>query len=169
MAATAAPFSCVIVPPVHAPSVWKSMSKTDGMTEAPPVNGVPLMFTLIPPVEVYRQLPDLSLAASSWYCQRAFVAGFQQAPACVLQATGEAHPAEPQSASARGVWVIGPTARNENSTSIVTGPVHRRMTEPPRRRQVLPSFRAAWPSVKATAAYRSFSPSARQTLLRHGP
>jgi hypothetical protein len=28
------------------------------------------------------------------------------------------------------VWVIGPTARKENSTSIVTGPVHRRITEP---------------------------------------
>src|SRR5436190_19566244 len=152
MAATAAPFPCVVVHPVHAPSVWKSMSNTEGLTDAPPVNGVPLMFTLIPPVGVWRQLPDLSLAASSWYCQRAFVPGVQQAPAWVLQGTGAAHPADPQSASARGVWVMGPTARKENSTSIVTGPVHRRMTEPPRRRQVLPSFRAAWPSVKATAA-----------------
>src|SRR6266550_7416321 len=88
MAATAAPFSRVIVPPVHAPSVWKSMSKTEGLTGAPPVNGVPVMFTLIPPVDVYRQLPALSRAAWSWYCHLAFVDGVQQLPACVLQGTG---------------------------------------------------------------------------------
>src|SRR5437870_1778882 len=145
------------------------MSNTDGVTEAPPVNGVPLMFTLIPPVEVYRQLPDLSFASSSWYCQRAFVAGFQQAPAKVLQATGAAQPAEPQSASARGVWVIGPTARKENRTSIVTGPVHRRMTEPPRRRQTFPSFRATPPSVKATAAYRASPPAVEADVVASGP
>src|SRR3989442_11498766 len=96
IAATAAPFSWVIVPPVHAPSVWKSMSNTVGETAPPPVNGAPLMPTLIPPVEGYRQLPALSRAAWSWYCHRVESAGVQHA-ACLLQGTGAAHPAVPQS------------------------------------------------------------------------
>lgn len=78
------------------------MSKTAGLTAAAPVNGVPVMFTLIPPVEVYRQLPDLSRAACSWYCHREFVAGVQQAAMAALQATGAAHPAVGQLACAGG-------------------------------------------------------------------
>jgi hypothetical protein len=40
------------------------------------------------------------LAAESWYCHRAFVAGFQQAPTLVLHGTGAAQPAVEQLACA---------------------------------------------------------------------
>src|SRR3954468_1289133 len=100
MALTAAVFSCEIVPPVHAPSVWKSMSNTLGATAAPPVYGVPVMLTLMPPVDGKRQLPFLSFAAESWYCHRALVAGFQHAPKLVLHGTGAAQPAVEQLACA---------------------------------------------------------------------
>src|SRR5215468_7480460 len=106
------------------------MSKTPGFTEEPPVNGVPLIPTLIPPVEVNREFPDLSFAASSWYCHRVFTAGFQQAPALVLHATGAAHPAVPQLASAGGALAIGPTIRNDATINNATGPDQRLMTDP---------------------------------------
>src|SRR3954469_15326881 len=76
------------------------MSKTLGATAAPPVDGVPVMLTLMPPVEGNRQFPRLSFAAESWYCHRAFVAGFQHAPRLVLQGVGAAQPAVAQLACA---------------------------------------------------------------------
>src|SRR5262245_20411110 len=88
------------------------------------------MFTLIPPVEVNRQLPDLSFAAWSWYCQRVVNAGFQHAPTLVLHGTGAAHPAVAQLACALGACAIGPTMRNEAMSSTANGPDQRFMTDP---------------------------------------
>src|ERR1044072_5328007 len=65
------------------------MSKTLGFTAAPPVNGTEEMPTLMPPVEAYAATPW------SWYCQRALSAGCQQAPCCVLHATGAGTVAAP--------------------------------------------------------------------------
>src|SRR6266540_3818115 len=135
IALTAGPFSWVIVPPVHAPSVWKSMSNTVGLTAGPPVNGVPVMLTLIPPVEVYRQFPALSRAACSWYCHREFVAGVQQGPTAVLQGTGAAHPAVGQLACAGGARTsTDPMPTKEvRSKKVPSGMLHRFMAISPRR------------------------------------
>src|ERR687888_55821 len=106
------------------------MSKTAGVTDAPPVNGVPEMFTLMPPVAVNKQFPDLSRAAWSWYCHRAVVAGVQHAPAWVLQATGKAQPADPQSASALGVRDACPAIRKDATSSSTIGTGERFIRNP---------------------------------------
>src|SRR5439155_12346235 len=128
---TAAPFSWVIVPHVQAPSVWKSMSNTPGATAEPPVNGTLVMFTLIPPVDVNRHAPDLFLAACSWYCQRALAAGLQQAPVCVLQATGAGQPAVAQLAAAGcAISTTGTTMDTTNATIVATDDARRMGTSP---------------------------------------
>src|SRR6185436_388629 len=99
------------------------MSNTLGATAAPPVNGVPVMFTLMPPVEVKRQFPLLSFAAESWYCHRAFVAGFQQAPTLVLHGTGAAQPAVEQLACA---GAAARTTGTNDSTMRTDVPIARR-------------------------------------------
>src|SRR6185436_537363 len=86
------------------------MSKTAGVTAAPPVYGTPLMFTLIPPVEAYCATP------CNWYCHRALRAGCQHAPCCVLHGTG-----------AGGVaWADRGTARPTRTSPITAMPYRTR-------------------------------------------
>src|SRR5262249_37458469 len=127
IAATAAVFSWVIVPPVQKPSVWKSMSKTAGLTAEPPPEGGPEMLTLIPPVAGNRHAVPAELrAAWSWYCQRIPTNGRQQAPAAVLQGTGAGQPAVPHELATAGAAVADMTpticSSNPHATAVSAAP-----------------------------------------------
>ena len=63
------------------------MSNTVGATVRPVANDVPVTPMLTNPVFACRQPPLGSGEPCSWYCQRAFTAGFQQLPTELLQAT----------------------------------------------------------------------------------
>src|SRR6185295_9410283 len=73
IAFTAAVLRVVLLPDTVA-STKRSMSKTVGLTAAPPVNGEAEIPTLMPPVDAYVDTP------CNWYCHRLLSAGCQHAP-----------------------------------------------------------------------------------------